>query len=190
MKYLYAIAIVAVLVCISNFISASNRLKKYLVKIDESKRNLDIALAKRYDTISEMIKVAKSFAKHETDAFTNIVKLRQEGTISSNDAIKNQNDAIKNQNDAIKEILALAEAYPELKSSAEFLRLQDEIDDENEKLAAAKRIVNGNISILNQEIVSFPTSLVAKANSIKKMEFLTEEDLDRKKSIENFDYTV
>ena len=183
MKYLYTIAIVAVLVCISNFISASNRLKKYLVKIDESKRNLDIALAKRYDTISEMIKVAKSFAKHETDAFTNIVKLRQEGTISSNDAIKNQNDAIK-------EIFALAEAYPELKSSAEFLRLQDEIDDENEKLAAAKRIVNGNISILNQEIVSFPTSLVAKANSIKKMEFLTEEDLDRKKSIENFDYTV
>lgn len=183
MKYLYTIAIVAVLVCISNFISASNRLKKYLVKIDESKRNLDIALAKRYDTISEMIKVAKSFAKHETDAFTNIVKLRQEGTISSNDAIKNQNDAIK-------EILALAEAYPELKSSAEFLRLQDEIDDENEKLAAAKRIVNGNISILNQEIVSFPTSLVAKANSIKKMEFLTEEDLDRKKSMENFDYTV
>ena len=62
--------------------------------------------------------------------------------------------------------------------------------DEKEKLAAAKRIVNGNISILNQEIVSFPTSLVAKANSIKKMEFLTEEDLDRKKSIENFDYTV
>ena len=184
MKYLYAIAIVAVLVCISNFISASNRLKKYLVKIDESKRNLDIALAKRYDTISEMIKVAKSFAKHETDAFTNIVKLRQEGTISSS------NDAIKNQNDAIKEIFALAEAYPELKSSAEFLRLQDEIDDENEKLAAAKRIVNGNISILNQEIVSFPTSIVAKANSIKKMEFLTEEDLDRKKSIENFDYTV
>lgn len=183
MKYLYTIAIVAVLVCISNFISTSNRLKKYLVKIDESQRNLDIALAKRYDTISEMIKVAKSFAKHETDAFTNIVKLRQEGTISSNDAIKNQNDAIK-------EILALAEAYPELKSSAEFLRLQDEIDDENEKLAAAKRIVNGNISILNQEIVSFPTSLVAKANSIKKMEFLTEEDLDRKKSIENFDYTV
>lgn len=184
MKYLYTIAIVAVLVCISNFISASNRLKKYLVKIDESKRNLDIALAKRYDTISEMIKVAKSFAKHETDAFTNSVKLRQEGAILSS------NDAIKNQNDAIKEILALAEAYPELKSSAEFLRLQDEIDDENEKLAAAKRIVNGNISILNQEIVSFPTSLVAKANSIKKMEFLTEEDLDRKKSIENFDYTV
>ncbi|WP_276906589.1 LemA family protein [Peptoniphilus duerdenii] len=184
MKYLYAIAIVAVLVCISNFISASNRLKKYLVKIDESKRNLDIALAKRYDTISEMIKVAKSFAKHETDAFTNIVKLRQEGAILSS------NDAIKNQNDAIKEIFALAEAYPELKSSAEFLRLQDEIDDENEKLAAAKRIVNGNISILNQEIVSFPTSIVAKANSIKKMEFLTEEDLDRKKSMENFDYNV
>ena len=177
MKYLYTIAIVAVLVCIANFISASNRLKKYLVKIDESKRNLDIALAKRYDTISEMIKVAKSFAKHETDAFTNIVKLRQEGTISSS-------------NDAIKEIFALAEAYPEFKSSAEFLRLQDEIDDENEKLAAAKRIVNGNISILNQEIVTFPTSLVAKANSIKKMDFLTEEDLDIKKSIENFDYNV
>ena len=76
------------------YISASNRLKRYRVVIDESKRNVDIALTKRYDTISEMIKVAKSYAKHEAETFANIIKLRQSGSISeSNQAIKNQNEA-------------------------------------------------------------------------------------------------
>lgn len=166
------------------FISVSNKLKRYCVVIDESKKNVDIALAKRYDTISEMIKVAKSFARHETDTFSDITKLRQEGGISES------NLEMKNQNDAISRIYALAEAYPDFKSSEEFLNLQDEIDDENEKLAAAKRIVNSNISKFNQVIVSFPNSIVANANNMKKMDFLIEDNISEKKSIENFDYSV
>ena len=97
---------------------------------------------------------------------------------------------MKNQNNAISRIYALAEAYPDLKSSKEFLNLQDEIDDENEKLAAAKRIVNSNISKFNQVIVSFPNSIVANANNMKKMDFLIEDNISEKKSIENLDYSV
>lgn len=166
------------------FIGTSNRLKRYRIVIDESKRNVDIALAKRYDTISEMIKVAKSFARHEADTFANVIKLRQSGSISE------ANMNMKDQDDAIHRIYALAESYPELKSSEEFLNLQDQIDEENEQLAAAKRIVNNNISIFNQEIVSFPASLVAKSNGMTQMDFLFEEDLTKKKKIDNFDYDV
>lgn len=166
------------------FIGTSNRLKRYRIVIDESKRNVDIALAKRYDTISEMIKVAKSFARHEADTFANVIKLRQSGSISES------NQAIKNQNEAIERIYALAESYPELKSSEQFLNLQDQIDDENEQLAAAKRIVNNNISIFNQQVVSFPTSIIAKSNGMTKMDFLVEDDVAGKKSIEHFDYDV
>ncbi len=166
------------------YISASNRLKRYRVVIDESKRNVDIALTKRYDTISEMIKVAKSYAKHEAETFANIIKLRQSGSISES------NQAIKSQNEAIERIYALAESYPELKSSEQFLNLQDQIDDENEQLAAAKRIVNNNISIFNQQVVSFPTSIIAKSNGMTKMDFLVEDDVAGKKSIEHFDYDV
>ena len=181
-----AIEIIAliILIVLIWWVKTSNRFNRYKVVIDESKKNVDIALAKRYDTICEMIKVAKSYAKHESSTFSDVIKLRQ------NANIKEFNATIQNQDREISKIFALAEAYPDLKSSQEFINLQDEISDENEQLAAAKRIVNNNISIINQEIVSFPKSVVAKSKGLKEMEFLKEQNIDVKKSINEFDYDV
>ena len=181
-----AIGIIALIIFIVLiwWVKTSNRFNRYKVVIDESKKNVDIALAKRYDTICEMIKVAKSYAKHESSTFSDIIKLRQ------NANIKEFNATIQNQDREISKIFALAEAYPDLKSSQEFINLQDEISDENEQLAAAKRIVNNNISIINQEIVSFPKSVVAKSKGLKEMEFLKEQNIDSKRSINEFDYDV
>lgn len=181
-----AIGIIALIIFIVLiwWIKTSNRFNRYKVVIDESKKNVDIALAKRYDTICEMIKVAKSYAKHESSTFSDVIKLRQ------NANIKEFNSAIQNQDREISKIFALAESYPDLKSSQEFINLQDEISDENEQLAAAKRIVNNNISIINQEIVSFPKSVVAKSKGLKEMEFLKEQNIDSKRSINEFDYDV
>lgn len=181
-----AIGIIAliILIVLIWWVKTSNRFNRYKVVIDESKKNVDIALAKRYDTICEMIKVAKSYAKHESSTFSDVIKLRQ------NANIKEFNSAIQNQDREISKIFALAEAYPDLKSSQEFINLQDEISDENEQLAAAKRIVNNNISIINQEIVSFPKSVVAKSKGLKEMEFLEEQNIDSKRSINEFDYDV
>ena len=181
-----AIGIIALIIFIVLiwWVKTSNRFNRYKVVIDESKKNVDIALAKRYDTICEMIKVAKSYAKHESSTFSDVIKLRQ------NANIKEFNSAIQNQDREISKIFALAEAYPDLKSSQEFINLQDEISDENEQLAAAKRIVNNNISIINQEIVSFPKSVVAKYKGLKEMEFLKEQNIDVKRSINEFDYDV
>ena len=181
-----AIGIIALIIFIVLiwWVKTSNRFNRYKVVIDESKKNVDIALAKRYDTICEMIKVAKSYAKHESSTFSDVIKLRQ------NANIKEFNAAIQNQDREISKIFALAENYPDLKSSQEFINLQDEISDENEQLAAAKRIVNNNISIINQEIVSFPKSVVAKSKGLKEMEFLKEQNIDVKRSINEFDYDV
>lgn len=181
-----AIGIIAlfILIVLIWWVKTSNRFNRYKVVIDESKKNVDIALAKRYDTICEMIKVAKSYAKHESSTFSDVIKLRQ------NANIKEFNTAIQNQDKEISKIFALAESYPDLKSSQEFINLQDEISDENEQLAAAKRIVNNNISIINQEIVSFPKSVVAKSKGLKQMEFLKEQNIDSKRSINEFDYDV
>lgn len=181
-----AIGIIALIIFIVIiwWVKTSNRFNRYKVVIDESKKNVDIALAKRYDTICEMIKVAKSYARHEASTFSEVIKLRQ------NANIKEFNTAIQNQDKEISKIFALAEAYPDLKSSQEFINLQDEISDENEQLAAAKRIVNNNISIINQEIVSFPKSVVAKSKGLKEMEFLKEQNIDSKRSINESDYDV
>ena len=176
MLIVVAIAVVAL---IAWFIGTLNRLRKYRVIIEESQKNVDIALAKRYDTICQMFKVAQSFAKYEKTTLVDLVSLR-EGLGSADSS-----SVIKNQNHAIGKIYALAEAYPELKSSEQFLNLQEEINDENEQLAAAKRIVNSNISTLNQNIVTFPVSLIADLSGIKQMDFLSEDDLSNKKNIDN-----
>jgi len=175
---LICIAIVLVMI-IGWFIGNLNRLRKYRVIIEESQKNVDIAIAKRYDTICQMLKVAQSFAKYEKTTLVDLVSLR-EGLGSADSS-----SAIKNQNHAIGKIYALAEAYPELKSSEQFLNLQEEINDENEQLAAAKRIVNSNISTLNQNIVTFPVSLIASLSGIKQMDFISEDDLSNKKNIDN-----
>lgn len=166
------------------FIKKVNKLKRYRIIITESKKNVDIALAKRYDTISQMLKLAKSFANYEKTTFSDLVKLRQGSSIGE------FNQAIQDQDQAIGKIYALAEAYPDLRSSEEFLHLQKEIDDENEQLAAAKRIVNSNISIFNQEVVSFPTSIIAGISGLREIDFLKEDKIDQKKSLEDFDYEV
>ena len=175
---LIVIAVVLVAL-IAWFIGTLNRLRKYRVIIEESQKNVDIALAKRYDTICQMLKVAQSFAKYEKTTLVDLVSLR-EGLGSADSS-----STIKNQNHAIGKICALAEAYPELKSSEQFLNLQEEINDENEQLAAAKRIVNSNISTLNQEVVTFPVSLIASLSGIKQMDFLSEDDLSNKKNIDS-----
>lgn len=183
-QILYIVPLIIILFLVIYYVKTANKLRRYQVVIDESKKNIDIALTKRYDTISEMIKVAKSYAKYEKELFADITKSRRNSSISE------FNKSLEDQNQAIDKIYALAEAYPELKSSDQFLRLQEEIDDENEQLAAAKRIVNNNISKLNQIIVSFPSSVVAGMKNIKEEEFLIEETVSNKSSIEDFDYEI
>ena len=87
------------------FISVGNRLNRYLVTIEESKRTVDIVLVKRYDTISEMLKVAKAYAKHEQQIFTDLVALRQGASIQES------NQVITNQNDVLAQIRAVGENY-------------------------------------------------------------------------------
>lgn len=183
-QILYIVPLIIILFLVIYYVKTANKLRRYQVVIDESKKNIDIALTKRYDTISEMIKVAKSYAKYEKELFADITKSRRNSSISE------FNKSLEDQNQAIDKIYALAEAYPELRSSDQFLNLQNEIDDENEQLAAAKRIVNNNISKLNQIIVSFPSSVVAGMKNIKEEEFLIEESVSRKSSIEDFDYEI
>ena len=165
------------------FIGQSNKLNRYVVSIEESKKTVDITLVKRYDTISEMLKVAKAYAKHEEKVFTELVNLRQGASM------QDTNRAIANQNDVLSQIHAVAENYPDLLSSQQFLALQKEIASENEDLAAAKRIVNSNVRVINQEIVSFPTSLAASLKGMSKFEFL-EEDLQGKRDLKDLNYDI
>ena len=167
MNPLYIIIPIAVLILIIIiwYISTSNKLNRSVVKIDEALSGIDVALTKRYDVLTKMIDVVKSYTKHEKDTLFEIIKLRKDMSI------KERNDANHAMDENLKKINVLAESYPELKSSENYKTLQQSIADVEEHLQAARRLYNSNVSLYNQLLVSFPTSSIAKNKGMTKKEF-------------------
>lgn len=147
------------------FVIITNSLNKSLEKIDEAESGIDIALTKRYDVLTKMLDTAKSFVKHEDELLIKTINLR------SNASVKEKNETIKDMDESFRHIIAVAENYPDLKSSELFVNLQKSIADTEEHLQAARRAYNSNVSLYNQKIVTIPTSIVAKIYGFSKEDF-------------------
>lgn len=172
------IAVIAVaVILVFWWISTSNKINRIKVKIDESQSGIEIQLKKRYDVITQSLNVAKGFVKHENEIFTN---LRAINTGMSVDEI---NEAVNSQNKAMSNLLALGEAYPELKSGELFGNLQHQLSEENAQFAASKRAFNANVTSLNNIIVSFPSAIVASSKGQQKINFIKEENIESMKDI-------
>jgi len=150
------IIVLILVIIIVWYISTCNRLKRAIIKIDEADSGIDVALTKRYDVLTKMLDVAKGYAKHEKETLGEVIKLRKGMSIAEKQEANNK------MTDTLGKINVLAEAYPELKSSENFKALQLSISDVEEHLQAARRLYNANISSYNQDIVTFPTSIVAE----------------------------
>lgn len=164
------IIVLILVIIIVWYISTCNRLKRAIVKIDEADSGIDVALTKRYDVLTKMLDVAKGYAKHEKETLGEVIKLRKGMSIAEKQEANNK------MTDTLGKINVLAEAYPELKSSENFKALQLSIADVEEHLQAARRLYNANISSYNQDIVAFPTSIVAGMKGFTKKEFFEAED--------------
>lgn len=172
MEALYFI-IILIIIFIIWYISIINKLKRTIVKIDEANSGIDIALTKRYDVLVKMMDVVKAYTKHEKKTLFEVIKLRQNMTL---DEKKDVNHKMSNNFDKIQ---IIAENYPELKSSENYQMLQKSIIEVEEHLQAARRMYNANVSIYNQMIVSFPTSIVASSKSMKKKDFFEVEEIKK-----------
>jgi LemA protein len=169
MPYIITLVIV-ILITSFWWITTNNKFRQLLVKIDEASSGIDVALTKRYDTLTKLIDITKAYAKHEVETFEKIVNLRKGMTVTEKNDINGQLDNMSSR------ISLLAENYPELKSSENFRQLQVAASDVEEHLQAARRLYNSNVSLLNQLIVSFPSSAVSKSMGIKKQEFFIAEE--------------
>lgn len=160
------IIIIAVVVIVFLwFVSVSNKLNRAIVKIDEADSDIDVALTKRYDTLTKMVDVVKGYAKHEKETIFEVINLRKGMSVQEKEEASKKMDAMQGQ------INVLAEAYPELKSSENYNTLQKSIVEVEEHLQASRRMFNANVSVLNQMIVTFPTSIVAGMKGLGKKEF-------------------
>ena len=168
--YLLAFAGLAAAGVVFWYISAMNAFARLEVKVTESDSGIDVALTKRFDTLTKMLDVTKAYAKHEAETLAKLVKLRKGMSVDEKSEANRQMDEVSGR------INVLAEAYPELKSNENFKQLQFAITDVEEHLQASRRIYNMNVSSFNQLLAAWPSSIVGRQrNHAPKAFFQAEE---------------
>jgi LemA protein len=165
---LIVVAVLAVIVGIYLW-STYNALVTLNVRVDEAWSDITVQLKRRADLIPNLIETVKGYASHERGVFEAVTKARAE-TISAQtpaDAAL----AESHMQAALKSIFAVAEAYPQLQASQNFLQLQAELVDTEDKIQAARRFYNGGVREFNTKILVFPNNIWARRLNFAKRDF-------------------
>ncbi|MEK7150800.1 MAG: LemA family protein [Patescibacteria group bacterium] len=151
-----------------------NGLVRLRQRVKEAWSDIEVQLKRRYDLIPNLVETVKGYATHEREAFENVTKARAQALAGGGSA----HDQAAKENmltGALKSVFAIAEAYPELKANQNFLALQQELSDTENKIQASRRFFNSNVMEINTRVESFPSNIVAGMFGFKKEEFF---DLD------------
>lgn len=145
-----------------------NKVVRYRNKIKESFALIDIQLKLRFDLIPNLVNTVKGYAKHEKEVITEITKLRKLATET-----EDQKEKLEYANKLVphmKNLIAVAESYPELKASALYKSLMEQLVEIEDRIVAARRIYDSNVNIYNTAIEVFPNNLTAKIFGFKREE--------------------
>jgi LemA protein len=173
MTVLYVIlGIVALLVVIG--IVQYNKLVRLNVAVDEGFAQIEVQLQRRGDLIPNLVETVKGYAAHEKETFEKVVQARAQATAAQGVAAVAEADGMLTQ--ALRGLLAVAEAYPDLKASANFLSLQEELSGTENKVGFARQYYNDNVRALNESIVSIPGKFFAGPANVTEREFYVVDD--------------
>ena len=149
------IAIIIVFVLILLVFIQYNQLTKLKLRVEQSKSGIDVYLQKRFDLITNLVNTVKEYMDYEKETFENITKLRNQYNETKNIKISEE------LNNQINQIVAVAENYPELKASEQFLNLQRNLSKIESQLQAARRIFNNDVTKYNTKINIVPYNIIA-----------------------------
>lgn len=174
MSVLWWIIIVVVVVVGGWLLLTYNSLIRRRNQVKEAWSDIDVQLKRRYDLIPNIVETVKGYARHESAAFENVTKARSAAMGAQTPAEHGKTENMLTG--ALKSLFAVAEAYPDLKANTNFLELQRELSDTENKIQAARRFYNGNVRDFNTAIESVPTNFVAGAFGFKAAEYFELEE--------------
>jgi len=167
MSTLYIILIVlAVLILWA--VAIFNGLVKRKNRVQEAWSDIDVQLKRRYDLIPNLVQTVKGYASHERELFEKVTQARTQAMGAQ--SVKEREAAENMLSNTLKSLFAVSENYPDLKASQNFLELQRELRDAEDKIQAARRFYNANVMDLNTQIESFPSNLIANIFNFGKKE--------------------
>ena len=161
------LAIVAVLVLW--IISSYNGLIKLRNRVRDQWAQIDVQLKRRFDLIPNLVETVKGYTKHESETLENVVKARN--TYLSASTPEAQMEANGELTQAISKLFALTEAYPDLKANANFVKMQDDLKETEDKISYARQFYNDTVLRYNNKVETIPTNIIAGLFGFKKEAF-------------------
>lgn len=168
MEIVTIIILVVIVAGIAWFIAAYNSLVTLKNRAKEALSDIDVQLKRRYDLVPNLVETVKGYAAHEKQLFEKVTQARA-NAMNAN-GMQAKADAENMLSSTLKSLFAVAENYPDLKASVNFLELQRELTDTEDKVQASRRFYNTNVRDLNIKIESFPANTIANLFGFKQME--------------------
>ena len=173
---LIVIAAIIVLILLW-FIGVNNALVSLRNKVRNQFSQIDVQLKKRYDLIPNLVETVKGYAKHESETLEAVMKARASYASATTDSEKVE--ASNEMTKAVSKLLAVAEAYPDLKANANFLDLQQQLKEIEDKIGYARQFYNDSVMVYNNKIEMFPSSIVANMRGFKAEAFFQAAEQER-----------
>jgi LemA protein len=168
------IVLIILAIVIVWLIATYNGLIRSKNQVDEAYSDIDVQLKRRYDLIPNLIETVKGYAAHEQGTLQKVTEARAAAMQVHDNKNASMADREKAENmlsNTLKSLFAISENYPDLKASQNFLQLQDELSDTENKIQASRRFYNGNVRDFNTKIQVFPTNMIASALKFTKYDF-------------------
>jgi len=159
-----------------------NALVRMRNRAKEALSDIDVQLKRRFDLIPNLVETVKGYAKHEKSVLENVTKARADVASSEGDPLQRE-QAENMLSSTLKTLFAVAENYPDLKANANFLDLQRELADTENKIQASRRFYNTTVRDLNTKVESFPANLIAGMLGFKQMDFFKTETATEKEPV-------
>ena len=157
-----------------------NSLVTLRVRVDEAWSDITVQLKRRLDLIPNLVETVKGYATHESGVFEAVTKARTEALNAK--GVKETAAADNQFEGALKSVFAVAEAYPELKANQNFIELQQELVDTEDKIQASRRFYNGGVRDLNTKVQTFPSNIIANMFGFKGREFFELSESEQKQA--------
>jgi LemA protein len=168
------LGVVVVLVAIWVIVTYNGFIKLKNI-VEESWRQIDVELHRRYDLIPNLVETVKGYAAHERQTFENVTAARA-AAVSPGAGPAEQAAQENMLTAALRQLLAVAEAYPDLKANENFLDLQNQLTQTEDRIAAGRRFYNANVRTFNTKVESFPPNLIARTFGFTRKEYFEAED--------------
>jgi LemA protein len=151
-----------------------NRIVRLRNQSEEAFSDIDVQLKRRHDLIPNLVETVKGYAAHERQVFENVTAARSNATAAHGPEAQAQ--AENQLTGALRQLFAVAENYPDLKANQNFLELQNELTDTEDKIQASRRFYNMTVRDLNTKVQQFPASIIAGFANAREREFFELED--------------